>query len=51
VIQQIGRYLTTRSTVFEVTVEAKIGNMKRTYVGTLQRGNARAIQTLTMYWQ
>ena len=51
VIQQIGRYLTTRSTVFEVTVEAKIGNMKRTYVGILQRGSARAIQTLTMYWQ
>lgn len=51
VIQQIGRYMTTRSSVFEATVEAKIGNMKRTYVGILQRGNARAIQTLVMYWQ
>jgi hypothetical protein len=43
--------MTTRSSVFEVTVEAKIGNMKRTYVGILQRGNARAIQTLVMYWR
>jgi type II secretory pathway component PulK len=51
VIQQIGRYLSTRSVVFEITVEAKIGNMKRTYVATVQRNNARDIRTLTMYWQ
>ena len=44
-------YLTVRSLVFEVTVEAHIDNDVRTYVGLLRRNNPRDIQLLGFYWK
>jgi type II secretory pathway component PulK len=40
------RYFNTRSTTFEVQVEAAIGNYQRRYVAMLKRNSARDIQVL-----
>ena len=38
-----------RSMMWEVTVDARIGNIRKRYVAILRRGGARDIQTLSMY--
>lgn len=49
--QQLGRFFTVRSLVFEVTVEARIDNDMRRYVGLLRRNNPRDIQLIGFYWR
>jgi type II secretory pathway component PulK len=51
ITQQLGRYFTVRSLVFEVRVTAQIDNEKREFVGLLRRNNPRDIQLLSFYWQ
>jgi type II secretory pathway component PulK len=48
---QIQRYFTTRSTTFEVHVEARIENYRREYVAVLRRNNPRDIQIFSFYWK
>jgi general secretion pathway protein K len=48
---QISRFCTVRSLVFEVTVDAHIGNYHRKYVATLRRNGPRDIQVLSFYWK
>ena len=47
--QSFARYFTTRSTTFEVNVDAQIGGYKRHYVALLRKDGA-TIRTLYMYW-
>jgi general secretion pathway protein K len=47
--QQFLQYLTTRSLMFEVTVDARIGNIRKRYVALLRRNGPKDIQTLSMY--
>jgi hypothetical protein len=51
IAQQLGRFFTVRSLVFEVTVEARIDNDVRRYVGLLRRVNPRDIQLISFYWK
>lgn len=44
------RYFSTRSSTFEVHVDAQIDQYKRTYVAVLRR-NGRDLQTLYLYWR
>ncbi len=48
-LQQIGRYVSFRSVVFEITVEAHIGGATRSYKAVVRRTSPRDIQTLSMY--
>ena len=48
---QIGRYFTVRSLVFEVQVNAHIGNYHRNYVAVLRRNGPRDIQVMSFYWK
>jgi general secretion pathway protein K len=43
---QLARYFTTRSTTFEVQVEATIGHYRRQYVAMLRRVSPRDVQVL-----
>jgi type II secretory pathway component PulK len=47
--QQLARFFTVRSLVFEVTVEAQFGEDQRTYVGLLRRSSPQNIQPLYFY--
>lgn len=49
ILQQIGQYFSTRSIVFEITVEAHIGSLQRNYIAIVRRTNPRDIQVLTLY--
>ena len=44
------RYFSTRSSTFEIQVDAQIDQYKRMYVAVLRR-NGRDLQTLYMYWK
>ena len=46
----LNRYFVTRSSTFEVQVDAQIDQYKRTYVAVLRR-NGRDLQTLYIYWK
>jgi type II secretory pathway component PulK len=48
VLQQIGRFVSYRSVVFEITVTANVRGTARTYKAIVRRAT-RDIQTLTMY--
>jgi hypothetical protein len=49
VIQLMSQYFSVRSLVFEVTVQARIGNSARTYVALLFRTSSRDIRILNFY--
>ncbi|MBN2507871.1 MAG: general secretion pathway protein GspK [Verrucomicrobia bacterium] len=51
IVQHVARYFTVRSLVFEVTVEARIDNDVRRYVGLLYRVNPRDIQLIGFHWK
>jgi general secretion pathway protein K len=46
---QLNHYCTTRSSTFEVEVDAQMGNSKQTYYAILGRNNQRDIQILGFY--
>jgi general secretion pathway protein K len=46
---QLNHYCTTRSSTFEVEVDAQIGGSKQTYFAILGRNNQRDIQILSFY--
>lgn len=48
--QLFGRYFSTRSTTFEVQVDAQIDAVKRTYFAVLRR-NGPQVMLLYMYWR
>lgn len=48
-LQALSQYLAVRSLVFEVTVDARFGNLRRRYVALLRRNGPKDIQTLNMY--
>jgi hypothetical protein len=45
------RFFTVRSLVFEVQVDAYVGNYHRKYIAVLRRNGPRDIQTLSFYWK
>jgi type II secretory pathway component PulK len=49
--QLFGRYFSTRSTTFEVEVEAKIDAVTRTYHAVLRRNAPNQVVLLYMYWR
>jgi general secretion pathway protein K len=48
---QLNSLCTTRSSVFEVHVNAQIGDYHREYVALLWRGSGTDIRVLSFYWQ
>jgi general secretion pathway protein K len=50
-LPQFSRFVSTRSLVFEVEVDAHLGSYHRKYIAVLRRANPRDIQTLTFYWK
>lgn len=46
---QLNHYCTTRSSTFQVEVDARIGGSKKTYIAILGRNNPRDIQILSFY--
>jgi type II secretory pathway component PulK len=48
-VNQFARYFNTRSTTFEVQVEAQIGGYKRHFTGLVRRDGNR-LQDLFLYW-
>lgn len=51
VAQQFSRYGTTRSSVFEVVVDAALGDYRRTFYATLARVPPRDVQVLSFRWE
>jgi general secretion pathway protein K len=53
VINALRQYATTRSSTFQVQIDAKIGNYTRQFVAILGRspGNPRDVQVLNFYWK
>lgn len=51
ILQQITRYFTVRSLVFNVTVKVQLAGQTRTYTAVLRRNSPRDIQVLNMNWQ
>lgn len=49
--QQLTRYFTVKSLIFEVQVEVRIDRIRRKYVALLRRNNPREIQILNLYWR
>ena len=49
--QQLARFFTVRSLVFEVTVDVELGDEARQFVALLRRSSARDIQLLNLYWE
>ena len=49
--QQLSRYFTVRSLIFEAHVDVQIDRVKRQYVALLRRNNPRDIQVLNLYWK
>jgi general secretion pathway protein K len=50
-VGQLGRYCATRSTTFEVTVTAQIGDYRREFVALLRRNSPRDVQVLYFHWK
>ncbi len=50
IVQQMGQYITTKSTTFEVHVTAHIGELNREFVAVLWRGGP-SVQTVEFYWK
>jgi general secretion pathway protein K len=50
IAQQLGRYGTVRSSVFEVEVTASIGGYTRIFHSVLGRNSSRDVQILSFYW-
>jgi len=50
-LQQLSAYSNVRSTTFEVEVEAKIGELTRTYIAVVRRNNQKDIPILQFYWK
>ena len=50
-VAQVARFFSVRSRTFEVQVDARIDNYKRTFYAHLRRNNPRDIQTLYFYWK
>ena len=48
--QQLQRYITVRSTTFEVQVDVEFGSSKRRYYGLLRRNSGTDIQLLHLHW-
>jgi Type II secretion system (T2SS), protein K len=46
----LNRYCTTRSSTFEVEVDAQIGDTKQTFYAVLGRNNPKDVQVLSFYW-
>jgi general secretion pathway protein K len=51
IAQQMVRYFTTRSLVFEAHVDVELGGNRREYVAIIRRNDPRNVQVLTMYWR
>jgi type II secretory pathway component PulK len=51
ILQQVSRYFTVRSLIFNVTVTVQLAGHKRTYTAVLRRNSPRDIQVLNMNWQ
>jgi general secretion pathway protein K len=49
--QQIAAYCNTRSTTFQVEVEATIGEMTRNYIAIVRRNNQKDLPILQFYWK
>jgi len=47
--QALVRLFGVRSSIFEVTVDARLGNIKKRYVALIRRNGPKDIQTLNMY--
>lgn len=45
------RYMTVRSTTFEIQVDVEIGQMKRTYYALVRRNGSKDVQLLRMNWK
>jgi general secretion pathway protein K len=50
-IARFGRFLTTRSSTFEVHVTAKIGDYSREYTAILFRNSGTDIEVFSFYWK
>jgi general secretion pathway protein K len=50
IAQQFMSFLTVRSSTFEVRIDAKVGQSRRTYFATIHR-DARTSQILNMHWE
>lgn len=51
VVNAVRQYFTTRSFLFQVIVEAKIGDYKRTYIALVHRRNQQDIPILYFQWK
>jgi len=52
IARQIGNFADVRSSVFDVEVEAHVGDSTRRFIAVLGRGpNPRDVQILSFYWQ
>ena len=47
--QRLGNFFRTRSTVFEIEVDAEVGGYKKTYIAILARNSVQDIQVLTFH--
>jgi hypothetical protein len=45
------RYCTTRSSTFEVEVDAEVAGYTRKFFATLGRNSPRDVQILSFYWK
>ena len=50
-VQQLGNLCNVRSTVFEVHINAQIGDSQREFIALLFRNSGTDIQTLGFYWK
>ncbi len=50
-LQQLSAYCNVRSVTFEVEVEARIGELTRTYIAVVRRNNPKDIPILQFYWK
>jgi general secretion pathway protein K len=51
IAQQLARYFTVRSVVFETHVNVDLGGNRREFVAMLRRNNPRDVQVQTFYWR
>jgi hypothetical protein len=50
-IPAVARFLTTRSSTFEVQIDAEISGSHRTFHAILGRNSPREVQVLSFYWR
>jgi len=50
-LQQLARFCVVRSAIFEVVVDAQVGDSKREYHAIVARNSPTDIQTLGFYWK